>query len=191
MPGCWGPGPPQRCCGCLLPWLRIVGAGRCLRVPLRAPRRLAAEGPGSLGTRVLPANTDLVVPGGPIPNHLESSSLSVSYCIRSLLHLSISATDMAASSLARRSSGLPRPLPSAVSWGRTPVFSVGSSCFGLVGGVGRAPTPPGACASGWVSGSRGLGGVQHAVPVTAFVLSVVGASVVPAAVAWRCVPPRV
>ena len=98
---------------------------------------------------------------------------------------------MAASSSAHRASGPPRPSPSAVSRGLAPVFSVGSPRCGLSGGVGSAPPPPGARAFWWVSGSRGPGGVQPAVPVTACVLSAVGVSVGPAVLAWRCASPRV
>ena len=45
VPGCWGLGPPRRCGGRRHPWLWMVAGGRCQRVPLRAPRGSAAEGP--------------------------------------------------------------------------------------------------------------------------------------------------
>ena len=147
--------------------------------------------PGSPRIGVLPANTDPFVPAGRIPNLLESSSSSVSWCIRSLSHLSISATDMGASRSARRVSGPPRLSPSVVSSGPAPVFSVGSGRCGLAGGVGGAPAPPQVRASRSVSGSRGPGGVQPAVPVTACVLSVVRVSGGQAVVAWGCAPLRV
>ena len=74
-------------------------------------------------------------------------------------------------SSARRASSSLRLSPSAVPWSRASVFPVGSSRFGLVGGVGCAPVSSGACASELAPGPCGPGGVLSAVLVTACVPS--------------------
>ena len=91
-------------------------------------------------------------------------------------------------SSARRASSLFWLSPCAVSWGPASVFPVGSSRFGLGGGVGSALVSSGAWASGWAPGLCGPGGVLSDMLVTDCIPSVVGAAVGSAVVPGRYAP---
>ena len=170
------------------------GRGRCLGVGARVPHgppvgvfiHGCAPEAGCRGSLGIPATVScrpIQTPVSPlVTSRISSGPAPRPCCSVSDLssHLSISATNVTASSSAHRASGPPQLLPSAVSWGPAPVFSVWSHRFGLVSGVG------GACLCLRV-GYRvnWFLGVQPAVPVTACILSAVGASVSPAVVAWK------